>query len=145
MLKYVNHFNNKTIYGSYVISATIFDSETEIQSTWLEYSWLNGDVIVNHSVNGVISDPNNNIWSFVFGPFDKEGVLIFSLFAQDINGNEVQTEIFWLKTTSVNSLEGNTKINYIGILISSIPLLFLFISLIDSLFRIKNKYNSDGN
>ncbi len=141
---------NKTIQGSYITTARIFDSESQVNQSWVEFRWLilkNNIIYENISYGRQKVDlKDNSTWIFVFGPFDKNGIVLFRIHAQDANGNEAVTEWYQLKTAEIAAATGGEGIDTVRLLLILLPSGFLLFAGVNSLnsYKISVKNRKRG-
>ncbi len=99
--------NNKAFHGSYQLTATILEPETDFVRTWVEAKWT--DRSTNETTEFTFEGEKNGVyqneWSYLMGTFNQAGVLQFRILAVDDNQNSVSTEWYFLQ--SIEAVEGN--------------------------------------
>lgn len=132
--------NNKEFQNSYILSATILEPESTIESTWVEAIW-NSDFKEEEKIllfNGVVTESSNE-YSYLLGAFDEAGKLQFRVHVVDENENSVVSDWFYLKSLSV-VLGGNiSNLNLQAILLQfSVPF-FMIVGVTDGLLIHRRK------
>ncbi len=132
---------NKSIIGSYVLMAKIVDVESSLEEAWVEIKWFNekGELQEEVANDGMRDKENPTFWSFVIGPFTREGYLLVRIHGIDTNGNEGFSD--WLSFRTLGSIqtENTFFIDVTNLIITLVIPLTLVVALSDDLLSYRRK------
>ncbi len=135
--------NNKEFQNSFILTATIKEPESAIQSTWVEAIWSRtNEGLETFQFIGEQTKTSEE-YSYLMGTFDEVGILQFRIHVVDENENTAVSEWFYLRSLSV-VLGGQTgQFDVSAMLLQfSVPI-FMGVGITDGLFIHRKKKKSE--